>query len=158
MSEESPGDAEGVFAVESAYLDCAVQVGVASGRVISVSFPEAPDANAGNDHPLLDRIVAYLEGVEDDFADVTVALTVPTDQRAVLDALRGVPHGDQVSVEQLVQMTAGLDPADEDDRDTARRALAANPVPVVIPDHRVRDGPSAAPPAVEQRLREIEGL
>ncbi|MFB6185175.1 MAG: methylated-DNA--[protein]-cysteine S-methyltransferase, partial [Haloarculaceae archaeon] len=26
------------------------------------------------------------------------------------------------------------------------------------PDHRVRDGPSAAPPAVEQKLRAVEGL
>ncbi|PSP51631.1 cysteine methyltransferase, partial [Halobacteriales archaeon QH_3_68_24] len=27
-----------------------------------------------------------------------------------------------------------------------------------IPDHRVRDAPSSAPPAVEQRLRSLEGL
>jgi len=30
--------------------------------------------------------------------------------------------------------------------------------PIIITDHRVRDGPSAAPPAVEKRLRSVEGL
>jgi methylated-DNA-[protein]-cysteine S-methyltransferase len=39
-----------------------------------------------------------------------------------------------------------------------REALAANPVPLLIPDHRVRDGPSGAPPPVEQKLRAVEGL
>jgi len=48
----------------------------------------------------------------------------------------------------------------EDDRDlaTVRDALADNPVPLLIPDHRVRDGPSAPPLAVQQTLRAIEGL
>jgi len=156
---EAPGEpTEGVFAVNSAYLDCAVQTGVAGGRVISLSFPDTPDAEADDDHPLLDRIEAYLEGVEDDFTDVEVALTVPTEQRAVLDAVRGVPYGRQVSVERLTRLAAGLDAGDDEDRATVRRALAGNPVPLVISDHRVRDGPSAAPPRVEQRLRDIEEL
>lgn len=148
----------GIFARESAVLDRAVQVGIAQGRVLSVSFPTEPDDEAGADHELLDRIEAYLEGVEDDFADVTVALTVPTDQRTVLETVREIPYGDQVSVEQLARMVPGLDPEDDDDRRTIRQALADNPAPLLIPDHRVRDGPSAAPPAVEQQLRSIEGL
>lgn len=158
MSADAGDASKGVYAVESDYLDCAVQVGIASGRVISVSFPPTPDADARRGHPLLDRVEGYLEGVRDDFADVEVALTVPTDHRAVLEALRDVPHGEQVSVDQLVRTVAVLDSADESAPETARRALANNPVPLVIPDHRVRDGPSGAPPAVEQRLREIEGL
>jgi methylated-DNA-[protein]-cysteine S-methyltransferase len=148
---------EGVYAVESDYLGCVIQVGVAGGKVLRVAFPDAADEGAARDHPLLDRIEAYLEGVEDDFEDVDVALTLPTDQRAVLEALRGVPYGEEVSVERLTRMTAGLDP-DDGDVETTRLALAANPTPLVIPDHRVRDGPSGAPPAVEQRLREIERL
>lgn len=148
----------GIFARESAYLGRVVQVGIAGDKVVSVSFPSAADDEASPDHPVLDRIDRYLEGAADDFDDVAVALTVPTDQRGVLEALRGVAYGEQVSVERLARRVPGLDPDDDADGELVRAALAANPVPLVIPDHRVRDGPSAAPPEVEQRLRALEGL
>ena len=148
----------GIHARESEYLGRFVQLGVAGGKVVSVSFPAAADEDASPEHALLDRVFRYLEGASDDFRDVEVGLTVPTDQRAVLEALRGIGYGEQVAVEKLTAMTAGLDPADEDDRELVRRALADNPVPLVLPDHRVRDGPSGAPPEVEQRLRSLEGL
>ena len=147
----------GIYARESPYLDRYVQVGVASGRVLSVDFPESPDADAGEDLPLLDRIDASLEGEREDFADVDVAMTMPTDRRDVLEAVRTVPYGDQVGVAELAGMTPGLE-GDDGDRQLVRTALAENPAPLLIPDHRVRDGPSAAPPAVEQRLRSVEGL
>lgn len=150
---------EGIYALESEFLERSVQVGIASGRVISVTFPQVPDEDAERDHPLLDRIESYLEGVETDFSDVEVALTVPTDQRSVLETVREIPYGEQVDVQELANMTPGIDAGEDDVLDTVvRTALADNPVPLIIPDHRVRDGPSAAPPAVEQRLRSIEGL
>lgn len=148
----------GIYALEAPYLDRYVQLGVASGRVLSVSFPEMPEPDAETEHPLLDRIEAYLEGTEDDFTDVEVAMTMPTDHREVLDALRTVPYGEGVSVQAVARMTAGLDPESEEDQQLVRTALAENPVPLIIPDHRVSDGPSAAPPPVEQRLRSLEGL
>lgn len=149
----------GIYARESPYLDRYVQVGAASGRVLRVSFPETPDDDAEDAHPVLDRIFEYLEGLEEvTFEDVQVALTVPTDQRAVLEQVREIPYGDQVSVETLARMTPDLDHEDEDDLILVRTALDENPAPILIPDHRVRDGPSAAPPAVEQKLRSIEGL
>ncbi|WP_255150702.1 MGMT family protein [Halorarius halobius] len=148
----------GIFARESPYLDRYVQVGYASGKVLSVSFPTDPDEGATEDHPLLDRIEAYLEGETADFSDVDVALTMPTDQRTVLERVREIPYGDQTSVEQLTAMVAGLDADDMNDQQLVRTALDENPAPLLIPDHRVRDGPSAAPPEVEQRLRSLEGL
>lgn len=149
----------GIFARESPYLDRYVQFGVASGRVLSVSFPETPDEEAQSDHDLLDRAFDYLDGVaEEDFGDVAVALTVPTDQRRVLERVREIPYGDEIDVETLARMTSGLDHTDDEDLNAVRTALADNPAPLVIPDHRVRDGPSAAPPAVEQKLRSLEGL
>jgi methylated-DNA-[protein]-cysteine S-methyltransferase len=148
----------GIYTRASAYLDRYVQFGHASGKLLSVSFPTEPDADALDDHPLLDRIDAYLEGATDDFDDVAVALTLPTDRRAVLEALRGVPYGENVSVAALTRMTSGLSADDSEDQTLVREALAANPAPLVVPDHRVRDGPSAAPPGVEQRLRSLEGL
>jgi methylated-DNA-[protein]-cysteine S-methyltransferase len=149
----------GIYARESSYLGRYVQLGIASDRVISVSFPEVPDDDHETDHELLDRIDRYLEGVDEvGFDDVEIALTVPTDQRSVLEAAREIPYGEQVSVEQLARMTAGLDAESDDGRILVRTALDANPVPLLIPDHRVRDGPSAAPPEVEQKLRSLEGL
>lgn len=148
----------GIYARESAYLDCVIQVGFAGGKVISLSFPAVADENAEAEADLLDRIDRYLEGAQDGFEDVEVGLTVPTRQRAVLEALRNVPYGEQVSVERLARMTPDLDPENEEDLDIVRSALADNPLPLIIPDHRVRDGPSAAPPAVEQKLRSVEGL
>jgi methylated-DNA-[protein]-cysteine S-methyltransferase len=150
-------DEAGIFARESAYLDRYMQLGVAGQRVISVSFPGVPESDAQAEHPLLDRAFAYFEGAQDDFDDVEVGLTVPTDHRGVLEATRQIPYGEQVSVEQLVRM-GGMDPDDEAVHDVAREALAENPVPLFVPDHRVRDGPSGAPAAVEQRLRNLEGL
>ena len=147
----------GIYARESAYLDRYVQVGVASGRVLSVDFPATPDGDAGEDLSLLDRVEAYLEGAGTGFSDVDVAITMPTDQRDVLEAVRGVAYGEQVSVAKLASTAPGLD-SDDETHQLVRTALAENPAPLVIPDHRVRDGPSAAPPAVEQRLRSLEGL
>ena len=151
-------DTSGIAAREVAFLDRAVQLGIASDRVIDVSFPSSPPEDADTEHPLLDDIAAYFEGETVEFSDAEVALTMATDRRDVLETLRSIPYGEDVSVEQLTQMTPGLDPDDDDDRSLVRTALAENPVPLLVPDHRVRDGPSGAPPAVEQQLRSIEGL
>lgn len=151
-------DEPGIFAFDATYLDRFVQIGVAGGKLLSVSFPRNAADDAGEEHALLDRIERYLEGTKVDFTDVDVGLTVPTDRRTVLEALRGVPYGQQVTVERLAGLTPDLDPETEDDVELVRTALAENPVPLVIPDHRVRDGPSGAPPEVEQKLRSLEGL
>lgn len=151
-------DEAGIYARESPYLERYVQVGVASGRVLSVSFPDVPDEEAEPEHEILDRIFAYLEGERVDFSETRVALTVPTAQREVLETVRRIPYGEQLTVEALARRTGALDPSDEDDLQLVRAALDGNPAPVLIPDHRVRDGPSAAPPAIEQKLRSLEGL
>jgi methylated-DNA-[protein]-cysteine S-methyltransferase len=155
---ESATDA-GIYARESSYLDPDVQIGVASGRVLRVTFPDDPEVDATTAHPVLDQVFEYLDGIRDvSFADVDVALTVPTDQRSVLETLRSVPYGDSIDVAALASMTPDLDPDDSDDLALVRTALENNPAPLLIPDHRVRDGPSAAPPAVEQKFRAIENL
>jgi len=155
MDEDDPS---GIYARESSYLDRYVQLGIAGDRVVSVSFPPSPEDDAGAEHPVLDRIQAYLRSEEEDFADVTIGLTVPTDRRAVLETVREIPYGEQLSVERVTGTVADLDPENGEDTDLVRTALDENPVPLLIPDHRVRDGPSGAPPPVEQRLRSVEGL
>lgn len=154
----APTDDAGIYARESEYLERYVQLGEAGDRIISVSFPTQPDADAADEHPLLDRIETYLNGTRDDFGDVTVGLTVPTDQRVVLETVRKIPYGENATVEKIASMTPDLSAEEMDDLNLIREALDANPVPLLVPDHRVRDGPSGAPPAVEQKLRALEGL
>ncbi|WP_418285131.1 MGMT family protein [Halorubrum sp. DTA46] len=146
----------GVFARDYAELDRAVQVGVAGGRVISVSFPATVPDDATEDHELLDRIEAYLRGEPDAFDDVVVGLTVPTDRRGVLEPLRSVPYGEEVSVSRLTRL-AGLDADDPKDLELVTAALNENPVPLLLPDHRVRGGPYATPSTVRDAFRRVEG-
>ena len=145
-----------MFARESGALGRAVQIGVASGRVISVSFPESPPDDADADHEVLDRICAYLDGAEEDFGDVEVALTVPTEQRGVLEQLRKVPYGETVTVERLARLAAGIDADEDEGRQAVRSALRENPTPILVPDHRVRDASGATPADVAERLRSVE--
>jgi methylated-DNA-[protein]-cysteine S-methyltransferase len=158
MDDTASDDGAGLYARESPLLDAWVQVGLAGGKVISVSFPDRPEEGYAGEHPLLDRIERYLDGVDAvTFEEVDVALTAGGDRRAVLEAVRELPYGEAASVGQIARMTAGL--ADDDAGvEAVRRALADNPVPLLIPSHRVRDGPGAAPPAVVRRLRSVEGL
>ncbi|WP_224332536.1 MGMT family protein [Haloprofundus halobius] len=144
----------GIYARESPTLDTVVQLGVVGGRVINVSFPDSIPDDAETDHSLLDRIFDYLDGAEDHFDDAPVALTVPTDRRSVLEATRNVPYGETISVERLARL-AGLDADEEDDIRLVENALRENPVPLLIPDHRIR-ATGATPEDVAAALRRVE--
>ena len=144
----------GVFARQFDRIGRAVELGVASGRVISVSFPESASADADADHPLLDRIGAYLGGEPDDFSDVQVALTLATDRRRVLEATQKIPYGETATVSQVVQLS-GLDSDDPEDIELVKDALEENPTPLFVPDHRV-EAKTATPDDVAETLRAIE--
>ncbi|OTE99333.1 MULTISPECIES: MGMT family protein [unclassified Halorubrum] len=147
----------GVFARQFDEIGRTVQIGFAGGRVISVSFPAEHPGDADGDHDLLDRIDAYLGGERDEFAEVALGLTVPTDRREALEALRSVPYGEEVSVSRLARL-GGFDPDDPDDLKVVTGALADNPIPVLLPDHRVSGGPYATPSDVRSELRRVEGI
>ena len=146
----------GIYARESDVLGRPLQIAVASSQVIDVSFPDEIPPDAEPDHPILDRVFDYLDGQEDAFEDLEVAITVPTDQRGVLKAVCQIPYGEVGNTRQVAHM-ANLDPDDEDDAQTVRTALRANPVPIFVPDHRVEDAPGATPSDVATTLRRIEG-
>lgn len=152
-------DVAGIFARELPTLDRHVQLGIAGGKLVHVSFPRTPDDEAGDDHELLDRIAAiFAEGEPDHLEDVEIGLTVPTDQRAVLEALRQVRPGESTDVHGLARMTPTLDDEEDDDLRLVREALSNNPLPLAIPDHRVDGVSGATPGELRSRLREIEGL
>ena len=145
----------GIFARRFDSLDCVVQLGIASGRVINVSFPEEIPDDAETDHELLDAIEGYLDGDTVTVEEAEIGLTVPTEQRDVLEALDTVPSGSSVTVSRLARI-AGLDPSSDESLETVRDALRDNPLPIFLPDHRVRDGQGATPPQVAAALRRLE--
>lgn len=149
----------GIYAREFDVIDRYIQIGVASSKVLRVTFPETPEEGALSEHPLLDRLEAYLTAREEDgFDDVQVALTVPTDQRRVLESVRDVPFGKSIDMDALTRMTSGLSHEDDADLETVRTALRENPAPIFVPDHRIVNASGATPPEVAERLRSIEGL
>ena len=145
----------GIYARRFDSLDSVVQLGLAGGRVIDVSFPDEIPADAERDHELLDAVEAYLNGDSGPVEHAEIGLTVPTDQRDVLEALDSVAAGSTVTVSRLARL-AGLDPSDDTDLETVRDALRANPIPIFLPDHRVRDGQGATPPQIAAALRRLE--
>ena len=145
----------GIYAQRFDELDTVIQLGVASGQVIDVSFPETVPDDAATDHEVFTLIDDYLDGDRLALTDVEIALTVPTDHRQVLDALQNVSAGNTVTVSRLARL-AGMDEDSEEDQATVRDALQANPVPLLIPDHRVHDAQGATPPDVAATLRDLK--
>ncbi len=145
----------GIFARYFEPLDAVVQLGVAGGRAINVSFPEKIPDDAEADHELLDAIEEYLAGEPAAVEHAEIGLTVPTEHRAVLEALDSVSAGNTVTVSRLARV-AGFDPSDEASLGTVRDALRENPVPIFLPDHRIRDGQGSTPPRIAAALRRLE--
>ena len=148
----------GVFAAHSTEIDRWVQIGVASGKLIKVDFlQEQPDTRV-TDHPILHRLLAVLRGEQTDlFHDVTLGLTVGQDHRAIFSTVRAIEPGSELTGKEVARRTTGLD-HDETGEQQVRAALEANPVPLVVPDHRVSDIAGSTPGPVRSHLRAVEGL
>ena len=109
---------------------------------------------------LIERTHRYFDGERVDFAEVTCLLPQPDGFQAdVLHACRQIPYGRTVSYGELARRIG---------RPTAARAVAGalgrNPIPLVIPCHRVlySDGRSggfsaAGGVALKVRLLTLEG-
>ena len=145
----------GIYAQQFDDLGTVVQLGVASGQVIDVSFPETVPADAATNHKVFTLIDDYLDGDRLALTGVEIALTVPTDHRQVLEALQNVSAGNTVTVSRLARL-AGMDEDSEENQVAVRDALQGNPMPLLIPDHRVRDAQGATPPDVAATLRDLE--
>jgi methylated-DNA-[protein]-cysteine S-methyltransferase len=86
----------------------------------------------GRVRPVAEKIQRYLAGVLSSI-DVPVDMSGMTDfQRKVLGAVRGVPRGEYVTYGELAQRIGRPRAAR-----AVGRALGSNPIPIVIPCHRV---------------------
>lgn len=124
------------------------------------------DAVAGDPPPAVARAIAaarrYFEGERTDFADVVLDLDVEDDFfRRIYAAARGLGWGKTTTYGTLAkELGAGPEAA----RDVGQ-AMARNPVPLIIPCHRVlaaggRIGGFSAPggSVAKQRMLEMEGV
>lgn len=82
--------------------------------------------------PLQDKIIAYFEGKPVKFAVSTALNRLPLFTRKVLAACGKIPSGQTVSYSQLARMI-GCPRAGR----AVGNALAKNPIPLIIPCHRV---------------------
>lgn len=80
------------------------------------------------------RLRAYFDGAETDFSDLAVELPAKTgeERRRIFDAARRLAWGETASYGDIAKR-AGLDGGAR----AVGQAMAANPLPIVIPCHRV---------------------
>ena len=110
-------------------------------------------------HPLAERIVAFLGGAQDAFADVELDLEWCTGfQRSALEAMREIPYGETASYGEVAELAGHLN---------AQRAVgsvcAQNRFGLVVPCHRVvaADGLGSYGSLgleYKRRLLELEGV
>lgn len=106
------------------------------------------------------RIRSHLAGTPEDFKDLPVDLQDTTPfRRRVLEAARGIPTGETRTYGELARAVGSPGAAR-----AVGQAMATNPMPVVIPCHRILAAGSSmggfsAPGGVEtkRRLLRIEG-
>lgn len=140
----------------SDYLETYVQVGVAGGRAVSVVFTDEPEGDEAPDGEGTDALEAVFEYLGDGGAtpDVPYALTVSGVERRALERSRDLPYGTTLTYEEFASSIG------EEDVERVRDALHDNPVPIILPSHRVvaKDGIGgfAGPRRVKRRLLEME--
>ena len=126
--------------------------------LVNHELPRAAPAGETIPHPLVERLRAYFRGERADFEDVELDLEWATPfQRAVAEALRGVPYGEVVTYGELAAL-AGHPNAQR----AAGSFCAANRFPLVVPCHRVvaaggLGSYGSLGLAYKRRLLELEG-
>ena len=106
----------------------------ATQAMAALSWPASREAEKGPWNPqLLARLQAYAAGAYDDFLDVEVDPGPQSDfRRRVMACCRRVPFGTTLTYGQLAAQ-AGVPGAAR----AVGRCMATNPVPIIIPCHRV---------------------
>lgn len=136
-----------------------VQLEVQEDRVRRVRLTREAPAGAEPSHPYLLQVLDHLRTGNGDLDDIPVHLAVGPFEREVLDLLRTLPPGTTATYGEIARRLG---------RPGAARAVgnacARNPVPVVIPCHRVVPAAGGVGsysggegPATKRRLLEREG-
>ncbi|MFC1786800.1 methylated-DNA--[protein]-cysteine S-methyltransferase [Halobacteriota archaeon] len=111
-------------------LGCYVCVEVSGDRVESVDFRRSGDLK---NLPITDDLTRYFSGKPVDFLKYEVCLEGFTPfEQAVLNEVRKIPYGNRITYAELADRIGKAGAAR-----AVGNALSKNPVPVVIPCHRV---------------------
>jgi len=103
---------------------------------------------------LVARVRAYAVGAPDDFADIPVDLSgVPEQNRRIYEHIRGLGWGTTTSYGAIARWLGDVALSR-----AVGAAMGANPVPLIVPCHRVmaadgRTGGFSAPGGVDSKLR-----
>lgn len=101
--------------------------------VVSIRLSrEEPREEHGTDHPYLSRVIKHLHTGEDDLKDIPVDIQASPFHRQVLDALRDIPPGEVMTYGEVAGKLGHSRAAR-----AVGSACARNPVPIIIPCHRV---------------------
>jgi methylated-DNA-[protein]-cysteine S-methyltransferase len=130
-------------------------------RRIARRLPAAREVTPPEEiRPAIDGIVALLAGAASDLSSVPLDLeAMPDFHRRVYEVARQIPAGQTLSYGEIARRLG-----DPSQARAVGAALGANPIPILIPCHRVlaadgRTGGFSAPGGVSTKLRllEIEG-
>jgi methylated-DNA-[protein]-cysteine S-methyltransferase len=142
------------------------------GSVIGFALPGGDDdatlarlarrhrAEPGNPPPFvvtaMNAVRQLLTGTQVDLTDIPVSLDVSDFERAVYEALRRVPPGETVTYGALAERVGSPGAAQ-----AVGMAMGRNPIPVIIPCHRVlagsgKTGGFSAPGGVVTKFRILE--
>ncbi len=130
IGAEAPVDHFGGFSTE---LDLYVDLALRAGRVASVRLLRSPPRRAiRRSNPYLERILEDLRTGEENLRDIPVDLQVGPFERKVLEELRRIPRGETRTYAEIARRLGHPGAAR-----AVGNACAHNPVPLVIPCHRV---------------------
>jgi methylated-DNA-[protein]-cysteine S-methyltransferase len=112
-----------------------ISLGMESAKIVKIIFGQFPDPLPVSDHPVMNTAIAQLEeyfsGKRTEFSFAIQLVGTPFECR-VWRALAQVPYGKAITYQQL-SILAGHPNADR----AVGTALKKNPLPLVIPCHRV---------------------
>lgn len=110
-----------------------VEMTMRGDRVQRVNLADAPPAGIPEgDHPYLARILDHIATGRDDLRDIPLDLEVTPFERKVLDVLRQIPPGELVTYGDVARRLGQPSAAR-----AVGNAVAKNPIPIIIPCHRV---------------------
>ncbi len=105
-----------------------VNVYVEDGRIFKVEFSKEGVREVDNE--IAKDFIRYFRGEKVDFRKYEVILNVPPFVRRVLEFVRDIPYGNVITYGQIAKELKTSPRA-------IGKALSLNPVPIVIPCHRV---------------------
>ncbi len=139
-------------------LELYIHIEIEDSIIKRLTLSKLPKGVAKGGGRIAEDLKRYLDGEAVDFSKYTISLSTLTSfERAVLNETRKIPFGVAISYSELAHRTG------TNAIRAVGNALAKNPVPIIIPCHRVirkngSIGGYVAGVDVKRKLLKIEGI